>query len=348
MAVRPRDGPIGAILREPAERGARRIALTHLAKAREARDRLDDPGNASSLHDFRVSLRHLRSWLRAFRPVLRDTVSAKVERRLERIATATGASRDLEVHIDWVVRARRTLTDRGRGGAAWLLRRLRASKREADAELRAAIDRDFERATLRAEEGLQRYEARVADDGPRFGDVAADLIVRHAVELEQAMSRVSTQGDRAEAHAARIAAKRLRYLAEGVADAAPEAQALVDELKRLQDTLGELHDAQLFGSELSTRIAELLADRTAAGKPSTGPNANGRPDPVNGLRVLLRRLRRAEATSFASFQATWGGGVAVAAFTERVGVIERCLREGATRVDAVDTLPARRRGRPRQ
>jgi len=345
MLVSPRDAPIDAILREPAERGARRIALEYLVRAREARDRLDDPGDAESLHDFRVALRHLRSWLRAFRPLLRDTVGGKIERRLRRVADATGASRDLEVHIDWVVRARRTLTERGRGGAAWLLRRLRASKREADAELRAAIDRDFERAMCRAEEGLQRYEARVADDGPRFGDAAADLIVRHAAELERAISRVATQGDRAEAHAARIAAKRLRYLSEGVADAAPQAQALVEELKRLQDTLGELHDAQIFGSELATRIAELLAERAAPGKQRRGPSADGAPDPVNGLRVLLRRLRRAEATSFASFRATWGGDVAVATFAERVGVIERRLREGAIRVD---TPPTRRRGRARQ
>ena len=41
---------------------------------------------------------------------------------------------------------------------------------------------------------------------------------------------------------ARIAAKRLRYLLEGVEDVSTGAAGLIEELKALQDTLGQLHE----------------------------------------------------------------------------------------------------------
>src|SRR6478672_7935479 len=106
---RPERTPAAAahdILRDSVQRGARRSALALLAHVRAARDRLDDLGDKEALHDFRVALRRLRSWLRAFRPALADTVGPKIERRLKQIAKETGASRDLEVHVAWVSGAR--------------------------------------------------------------------------------------------------------------------------------------------------------------------------------------------------------------------------------------------------
>lgn len=324
---RPDIQPKSTVLTEAAERGARRIALDLLASVRDARDRLDDPNDRTALHDFRVALRRLRSWLRAFRPLFSDTMRPKTERRLADIARAAGTSRDLEVHIDWVRQARRALPANGHAGAAWLRRQLRSSKRDADVELRDTIDRYFAKTTRRAESALERYEARVTDDGPRFGEAAAELIARQAVELQQALQRVSTQGDRAEAHAARIATKRLRYTLDGLASAAADVAPIVDELKAQQDTLGELHDAQQFGSALATMISTLaaepairpLADRTARGAAAKSA------DPVIGLRMMLRRLRRAEANAFAAFQASRTGDW-VTAHSERLAAIDKSLR----------------------
>ena len=115
-------------LRQPARRTARLESMRLLAAVRDARDRLDHAGDDEALHDFRVAVRRLRSWLRAFHDVLDDTLSAKHERRLKRIARATGASRDLEVHITWVEDRRKALRGPSRRGADWLLSRLRERK----------------------------------------------------------------------------------------------------------------------------------------------------------------------------------------------------------------------------
>lgn len=313
---------------EPAELGARRVALDLLAKVREARDRLDDPNDRGALHDFRVALRRLRSWLRAFRPHLQDTMRRKTERQLAEIADVTGISRDLEVHIDWVKRTRREIPERGRAGAAWLLRRLRESKRDSDADLRQVLDRYFAKAVRRAERALECYVARVADDGPRFGETASALLAREATALGAAIQRVASQGDRAEAHAARIATKRLRYAVEGLALAGPRVESIVSELKTLQNSLGELHDAQQFGSELATMISSLIAKRgeerrrESARRSRKGESG----DPVVGLRMMLKQLRRTEGKAFEAFQEAWKTGDRAESLTTRVTEIEQSLR----------------------
>src|SRR6476469_6390304 len=141
---------------DPAKRAARVVALGLLRDVLTARDRLDDPSDDEALHDFRVALRRLRTWLRAFRPVLRDTLRGKLVRRLGEIADATGASRDLEVRIEWIDRSRRQLRGDERKGASWLIKRLKQEKVENDAELRRALDDNFDKTTRRVEKALSR------------------------------------------------------------------------------------------------------------------------------------------------------------------------------------------------
>lgn len=323
------DARIDEILRDSVQRGARRSALALLADVRDARDRLDDLDDKEALHDFRVALRRLRSWLRAFRPALEDTVDPKTERRLKQIAKETGASRDLEVHVAWVMSSRRSLSETARVGASWMLRRLRADKREADADFRSVIDRKFERAAADAEDALTRYEGSVIDDGERFATVAAEIIDAQMAVLATAAGRVTSQGDRVEAHATRIAAKRLRYLLEGVEPATASARPLINQLKALQDTLGELHDAQLFGGALATMISERLAEDAAPPEPVRGRGRQAsrvvRPSPVAGLRVLSQRMRRAETKAFRSYTTGWSTEE-TAAFSARVAAVAAELR----------------------
>ena len=280
-----------------------------------ARDRLDDPADAEALHDFRVALRRLRTWLRAFRPVLRDTVRGKTVRRLAGVADATGASRDLEVHIDWVNRARRQLKGEERKGATWLLKRLRDEKATCDAELRRVLDDAFDKTLRRVEKALSRYEARVEGE-LSYADVAGEIVERHLQSLASGMEAVTGLGDRAQAHAARIATKRLRYILEIVAPADSDQARAIVTLKELQDRLGELHDAQTFGSELASLIAERVAENVSAAKagPNGGSHAKPVVDPVPGLEALLRKLREREKESFRLVAPVWqaaAGGLGI-------------------------------------
>jgi len=288
---------------DPAKRAARLVALGLLRDVTAARDRLDDPSDDEALHDFRVALRRLRSWVRAFRPVLRDTLRGKVVRRLGDIADATGASRDLEVRIEWIDRARRQLHGDERKGATWLIKRLRQEKLTCDAELRRVLDDDFDKAVRRVEKAMSRYEARVEGE-PSYEEVSSEIVARHLEALATAMAGVSSVNDRAQAHAARIAAKRLRYVLEIVAPSdSDQARAMVS-LKDLQDRLGELHDAQTLGSQLASLAAEHAAATAENGKPATN-GVVSRVDPVPGLQALLRRLRQREKESFRLMLPVW-------------------------------------------
>jgi CHAD domain-containing protein/CYTH domain-containing protein len=258
-------------LRESTHRVVRLVALGHLADASAARERLTAGGDDEALHDFRVALRRLRSWERAFAPFIRDDVSKKVRRRLKSLAQDTSASRDLEVHLAWLRDQRRSLGRRQRPGLTWLLGQLTASKEEADAVLERDVEGQFNRLRSRLEKALASYRERlqVRDGGHAslpapFADALAPRVSDAGAILQAHLERVRSMTDEDECHEARIAAKRLRYLLEPIARLVPGADELVTQLKDLQDVLGDLHDAQVFGND----IASLATAAIPAGLPN--------------------------------------------------------------------------------
>ncbi len=311
-------------LREPAGRAVRVAALELLSRVRANRERLDgSDSDPEALHDFRVSVRRLRSWLRAFDGVLDDTLAEKPQQRLKRIAQATGGSRDLEVHLAWVNERQHVLRGRQRRGAEWLGERLAARKVASDLELKRMVESEFDRATSRIESAMSSFTSSVVDDEPRFAAVAARLVRRHASSLAKALRSVTSIGDRAQAHAARIAAKRLRYLLDPLDGAVAGIETITKELAELQDRFGELHDAQLFGSEIATAVAELLAAHGAASTRSSAAKTSA-DDPVPGLHAIARRLRRAEETAYAAAEERWLGDTA-SSLLARVATVAELL-----------------------
>ena len=266
-------------LRESTDRAVRLVALGHLADAVDAYERLVGEKDDEALHDFRVGLRRLRSWERAFRPYLRHDIGNKLRRRLRNLARDTGASRDLEVHLAWLAEQRRSLGRRQRAGLNWLVANLEQRKSEADAVLQEDVDERFTRLDTRLRRALESYRERVHLRGNgrpapvrAFADALAPRVRAAAKDLRDHLTRVHTMHDEREGHEARIAAKRARYLLEPVVKLVPGAASIVDRLKELQDVLGDLHDAQVFGGE----IAELAADEAQ----SEAPNAESPPPEV--------------------------------------------------------------------
>jgi CHAD domain-containing protein/CYTH domain-containing protein len=312
----------------PAKHAARVIALGFLDEADAAADRLVTGSDPEALHDFRVGLRRLRSCLRAYERSLCDSVREKDIRRLRAVARATGESRDAEVHLAWLAEQRSKLPARRRIGVQWLIERTQREKAEADVELRQETTDDFERVRNRLRARLAEYGTTVRLDGgsdePRYADVAAALIATHAGELQQRLSAVAGPADHADAHEARIAGKRLRYLLEPVTGEVAEAQAVVKRLKVLQDLLGELHDTHVFCAVISEAIADAaaeharrLADTVLTGDGSeTSVRREMRRDARPGLLALARLLREREQELFAQLHAEWLGDAGAPLFDE--------------------------------
>ena len=258
-------------LRESTDRSVRLVALGHLADASAAQSRLAHESDDEALHDFRVALRRLRSWERAFRPYLRADLGKKLRRRLRDLAHDTGDSRDLEVHLAWLTDQRRSLGRRQRAGLDWLVSEMERKKADADHVLEKDVDGRFTRLEARLARALETYRERIRlrKDGraaplPMFAEALAPRVRTAARELERHLGHVRTERDVREGHEARIAAKRLRYLLEPVMKIVPGAADLVDRLKALQDVLGDLHDAQVFGAEISKAAADANALPNAA------------------------------------------------------------------------------------
>lgn len=302
--------------RSPAE-ATRRLALAFLSQSEKACRRLEDAGDEEALHDFRVALRRLRSCLSAYREQLAGSVSRKTRRRLRAIAAATGAGRDSEVQIAWLEAQRRALPSRRRRGLDWLLARLVERRDDAYRGLREGLARDFHALEDTLHDRLAVYQTEVQLDRPRiettFARVTAEISRRRIDELAQRLAAVHGHGDEAEAHLARIAAKRLRYLLEPVASAVPACRPVVERMRGLQDLLGELHDAHVLGGVLAEALDDSAAETArrlheVALEQGTDPGALRsvtRRDPRGGLLALVRANRLREERLFGELEASW-------------------------------------------
>jgi CHAD domain-containing protein/CYTH domain-containing protein len=334
-------GALTDLLDLPTQRACRLVALRMLERLAETRERLRDPADAEALHDFRVALRRLRSWMRAFRPWLAESVPARVRRRLRKLADATSAGRDAEVHLAWIEEQRARLAPRERAGATWLEERLRARKSEFDATLNEAVSARFERLQVPLECGLGEYTMRVSLYGGardlRFARALAGLVREHAAGLREELASLRSRDDERAVHRARIAGKRLRYLLEPLLEFLPDADPIIARLKTLQDALGAVHDGHVFAIELTAAVQEgaaaearRVSRRVLAGQEaSTTPGRKRRGDPQPGLLALARLLRERDEAAYAEVERDWLGDAAGPFFADVEAVARLLARRPA-------------------
>jgi CHAD domain-containing protein len=326
------------LLEQPAGETARLIMLRLLTDLVVTRLRLGQPGDPEALHDFRVALRRLRSAVRAWRPQLGDMVTKRTRRRLRAIARATGRSRDLEVHLGWVRARSEALREYQRAGAAWLLARMESRKVQADQRLTRRLARDFGRTEDRLREGLSAVRVTVipplpAPHGETGGVVLARLVTELGAELGNRLLAVRSIADQTEAHQARIAGKRLRYVLEPVAARIEGAPAIILQLKALQDGLGRLHDAHVFAGYLARALQSAAAEQArrvshellawAAPEASARDPAPGEDDPRLGLVALAHRLHEEAEVAFRELKGGWLDGGAAPLLADVAGLAHR-------------------------
>lgn len=308
------------LLELPAGLAARVLALGFVRDAEAARERFHDPGDAEALHDFRVALRRLRSTLRHYAPQLEDGPKRADRRRVRDLARATGAPRDAEVLIVLVERWRGELGGVEAPGAEWMLTRLRDRREAAARELLREVGADFAKASRRLERRLGEYRARVDPDRawaePPCAETVRGRLLAGVEELRAHLEAVRDVADQEEAHEARIAAKRLRYLLEPFAREVDGLTGLLRRLRRLQELLGDMHDAEVAWGE------------AAAGLEALGASAV-QPDPRPGLAALAERASAERGRLFAALEAEWLGGYAADFFARALRVARRLGGEEA-------------------
>ncbi|MFI5310521.1 MAG: CHAD domain-containing protein [Gemmatimonadales bacterium] len=237
------------LLDAPVHHSARVVARAFLDVA--VAERKKPPHAANALHDFRVSLRRLRSWLRAYRPWLPQVDRGRARRSLATIARASNQARDAEVGLEWL-QAQRGLPLHARHQLQHLAGRLRHELHVATHMFQHRLARGFAPVVVALQKELQSTADELvfsARSNPRMRVVHTALLQSHAADLGRALRRVRTIEHESFAHRARIAGKRLRYLLEPLTGNT-EARRAVQRLARMQDALGELHDACVLGERL--------------------------------------------------------------------------------------------------
>ena len=302
------------LLASPAPHAVRVIARGLLDDLLAMHARLERD-EADALHDLRVALRRLRSWVRAFRPELSDTVRGRTRRRLRALASATGEARDAEVALAFIERQTQ-LSARNRATARAVAGQLAQERDDLHRKLRRTLKRDVEKAARELERQLDSYWERHRLESRSsvrpMSAVFVDATHHQVKQVESALKRIVPPGKADHVHRARIAAKRLRYLLEPLSEELGAEQAL-RQLRALQQQLGDTRDAHRISMRFVREIGESAA-RDARGRALATAGITGADDIETsgmvvsraGLTELARRAHAAREATFSEFSARWG------------------------------------------
>ena len=208
---------------------------------RLARKVSSDPG-VDNVHQFRTTTRRIET---LFKELVRkpDRNQRKLLKQLGKIRKRAGRVRDLDVQME----ALRTLKI-GRDGEEkrTLLGALAADRARYEKKLASALDE--ERLS-----DLRKRIRRAATD-PRLYESTMEPASK-ALHMFAQLARKQGEVNEAVLHQYRLRCKRIRYLAE-MAGEDPLAEAVVKQLKTIQDAAGEWHDWET----LSLRAETLFQD----------------------------------------------------------------------------------------
>jgi CHAD domain-containing protein len=203
-------------------------------------------GKEAGVHQARVASRRLREALPVLTEGLSHTKSGKAQRKIARLTAALGEVRELDVTLLLIDE----LTERPHMPAA-ALSEVRAQVIEAREQRRHAMLKRLGHVdTTKLDRRLNTVKHALLHAVPaRHGwrGALAVRVARRARRLARAIEEAGQIYAPQALHDVRIAAKKLRYALE-IADesgAAPCAEA-VRTLKRVQNTLGRLHDLQVL------------------------------------------------------------------------------------------------------
>ncbi len=211
------------------------------------------------LHDFRVAVRRARSLLGQVRGALPPEAQESFRAELAWLGKSTNAARDLDV---WRLRLqawRRELPEAADRSLSPLASLLASRRREIQHALLEALDSERYRRLLAEWRRLAEGPGE-GPEGPRPVLPAARERIRKVYRKVRREGGAITGASPPEAlHRLRIRCKKLRYLLEFFRSLFPEEEIgpLVRVFKRLQDCLGDFHDAVVQKGSLEQFAREL-------------------------------------------------------------------------------------------
>lgn len=240
----------------------RQALQARMKKMCALRDRALDWNDPQGVHHMRVASRRLRSALSDFKPYLRKgSIPAS---RLKAIAKSLGAVRDEDVILAALDELRSKADERVGQGIDAIAEEHRRQRRQSRSALQRAIKasaiaelRDDFQARLRTATKIPE-DGTVAEGAHQiltFSQVGARIIGYRLRQINDASDSIYRPLHPKQLHRMRILAKRLRYAVELFSPCwGEEFKKAADEIARLQTSLGELHDCDVWIVNLGSRI----------------------------------------------------------------------------------------------
>jgi CHAD domain-containing protein len=249
----------------------RKLALRHLNRfvSLEAKVlRGDDP---ESIHDMRVASRRLQQVLDLIFPQPVPREARRLRRKIRRCRRVLGDVRNCDVLLEHV--EGRLARKRCSSGEAWTAVKQHLQERRSESFSRAI--RKLSKVNLAvfyvdAKEILDRLSPTPASDGVSPPLVQPDGLAFEALparlaralvgvwdEFEKQVEASHREATTPSIHAARICAKRLRYLLEVVNQfKIPDSAAALTWLRKIQQHLGDWHDLEVLEDMIIGMIAK--------------------------------------------------------------------------------------------
>jgi CHAD domain-containing protein/transposase-like protein len=223
--------------------------------AHEAGTRLGE--DIEELHDMRVATRRMRAAFDIFLPAYDARTIKPFVRGLKTTGRALGSVRDLDVFMEKADHYLESLPEGGLGGLDPLLDEWHAQRAAARERMIHHLDNpEYETFKRGFSQFLQTEGAGTAAASPAAGEplpfaqeavrFEAPMLIYTRLSTVRAYDQILDNASILQLHALRIEFKRLRYLLEFFNEVlGEEAKQVINEIKRMQDHLGDLHDADV-------------------------------------------------------------------------------------------------------
>jgi CHAD domain-containing protein len=243
-------------------------------------------GESEDVHQMRVATRRMRSVLRVARPLLKPGWEAPLRAKLRWLGRQLGEARDLDVQIAYFTDQANTVKPTDRSAFERFIAYLQQKRSKVQHQLVRHLRRSRYVTLLNRLIPAVRAPATVPNADvtlPYLAGKAFKKLRKAAKELNDSAS------SNAKWHCVRIRAKRARYAAE-LAElcAGRAATQFIDQIKLIQDQLGDIQDAVLAEQHLR-RFTSKKAGRHSAF--------------LTGQMVERQRQRRRAAKQ--AFSSTW-------------------------------------------
>jgi len=232
----------------PGSRGEHRGLAYWMERTLKELEKVRASPDPDAVHDLRVAIRRCRSVGAVMSEVDPDSSWRTMRKLARKLFRQLGALRDTQVLQEWIEHLSEP-HDPVRLSLLDSLKKQEAELREASLALAAKFD---EKAWRKLERRLQRRSRTVPPDR-----LAAECLALERLEAARELHAHALRVDKPEAwHALRIGVKRFRYTVEALLPARYAEWG--DDLKHIQDLLGEVHDLDV----LSTVVKESPAAST--------------------------------------------------------------------------------------